>query len=47
MAGYIIVLSKKAEKQLDKLDDHTAKPLLEALRIIERSPSTRFPKIKR
>lgn len=47
MAGYIIVLSKKAEKQLDKLDDNTTKPLLEALRIIERSPSTRLPKIKR
>ena len=31
MPKYTAVLSKKAKKQLDKLSDHIAKPILEAI----------------
>ena len=31
MANYTIVLSKKAQKQLDKLSDHIAEPILNAI----------------
>ena len=31
MADYTIVLSKKAQKQLDKLDDYTAAPIVDAI----------------
>ncbi len=43
MAGYIIVLSKKAEKQLDKLDDYTAKLLLEAISGLSKNPVHKVP----
>ncbi|OJU24843.1 MAG: hypothetical protein BGN92_08675 [Sphingobacteriales bacterium 41-5] len=43
MAGYIIVLSKKAEKQLDKLDDYTANPLLEAISGLSKNPRPQGP----
>ena len=40
MAKYTIVLSKKAQKQLDKFSDHIAEPILVA---IEKLESNRKP----
>jgi hypothetical protein len=33
MANYTVILSKKAQKQLDKLSDHIAEPILAAMPI--------------
>lgn len=38
MAGYIIVLSKKSEKQLDKLSNSDAKPIFEAISGLSKNP---------
>jgi mRNA interferase RelE/StbE len=38
MPKYTAVLSKKAQKQLDKLSDHIAKPILEAIADLETNP---------
>ena len=38
MPKYIIVLSKKAEKELDKLSDKIAEPILTAIRELENEP---------
>lgn len=38
MPNYIIVLSKKAQKQLDKLSDNIADPILEAIANLEENP---------
>ena len=47
MANYIIVLSKKAQKQLDKLSNNIAKPIFEAIMALEKSPRpSGFKKLK-
>ncbi len=38
MAKYLIQLSKKAQKQLDKLPDPTADPILRAIYTLESDP---------
>ncbi len=38
MPKYIAVLSKKAQKQLDKLSDKIAEPLLDAISELEKNP---------
>ena len=38
MPKYIIVLSKKAEKELDKLSDKIAEPILTAISELENEP---------
>jgi mRNA interferase RelE/StbE len=38
MPNYIAVLSKKAQKQLDKLSDSIAEPILEAIAQLEENP---------
>ncbi|MFI5137738.1 MAG: type II toxin-antitoxin system RelE/ParE family toxin [Sphingobacteriales bacterium] len=38
MANYTIVLSKKAQKQLDKLSDHIAEPILNAIAGLKENP---------
>ncbi len=38
MANYIIALSKKAQKQLDKLSDNIAKPIFEAITSLQENP---------
>lgn len=38
MPKYIAVLSKKAQKQLDKLSDNIAEPILEAIAELEENP---------
>jgi len=38
MATYTVVLSGKAAKQLDKLSDHIAKPILEAIASLQDNP---------
>ncbi len=38
MANYIIVLSKRAEKQLDQLSDIIAEPILETIAGLELNP---------
>jgi len=38
MASYTIVLSKKAQKQLDKLSDQIVEPILGAIAELERNP---------
>ncbi len=38
MPNYTIVLSKKAQKQLDKLSDTIAEPILEAIGSLEANP---------
>ncbi len=38
MANYIIVLTKKAQKQLDRLSDVVAFPILEAIIDLESNP---------
>jgi mRNA interferase RelE/StbE len=38
MPDYVIVLSKKAQKQLDKLSDNIADPILEAIANLEENP---------
>lgn len=38
MGSYIVVLSKKAQKQLDKLSDNIAKPIIEAITNLETDP---------
>ena len=38
MANYTVVLSKKAQKQLDKLSDNIAKPIFEAIAGLEENP---------
>lgn len=38
MHKFIIVLSKKAQKQLDKLSDNIAEPILEAISHLEENP---------
>ncbi len=38
MAKYTAVLSKKAQKQLDKLSDFNAKPIIEAILSLEKNP---------
>lgn len=38
MPNYTIVLSKKAQKQLDKLSDNIAEPILEAIGSLENDP---------
>ncbi len=38
MANYTIVLSRKAQKQLDKLSDHIAFPIFEAIQDLREEP---------
>ena len=38
MSVYIVILSKKAEKQLDKLPDQIAFPIIEAIQTLEKDP---------
>ena len=38
MSNYTIVLSKKAQKQLDKLPDNIAEPIFEAISLLENEP---------
>ena len=38
MSNYAIVLSKKAQKQLDKLPDNIAEPIFEAISLLENEP---------
>ena len=38
MPDYTVVLSKKAQKQLDKLSDKIAEPILEAISRLEENP---------
>jgi mRNA interferase RelE/StbE len=38
MADYTIVLSKKAQKQLDKLQDHIAAPIIDAITGLGKNP---------
>ena len=38
MPNYVIVLSKKAQKQLDKLSDNIADPILEAITNLGENP---------
>jgi mRNA interferase RelE/StbE len=38
MPNYTAVLSKKAQKQLDKLSDNIAKPILEVISALEENP---------
>lgn len=38
MPNYIIVLSKKAQKQLDKFPDSIAEPIIEAIASLETNP---------
>lgn len=38
MPDYTVVLSKKAQKQLDKLSDKIAEPILEAISSLEENP---------
>lgn len=38
MPNYTIVLSKKAQKQLDKLSDQIAAPIMEAIADLEENP---------
>ncbi|MBK9256459.1 MAG: type II toxin-antitoxin system RelE/ParE family toxin [Saprospiraceae bacterium] len=38
MSNYIVVLSKKAQKQLDKLADNIAEPIIEAIVGLEENP---------
>lgn len=38
MPNYTIVLSKKAQKQLDKLPDNIAEPIFEAISLLENEP---------
>jgi mRNA interferase RelE/StbE len=38
MPNYTAVLSKKAQKQLDKLSDNIAKPIIEAILELEENP---------
>lgn len=38
MPKYIAVLSKKAQKQLDKLPDNVAEPILKAIFELEKNP---------
>jgi mRNA interferase RelE/StbE len=38
MANYTVVLSKKAQKQLDKLSDAIAEPIFEAISNLEENP---------
>jgi len=38
MPNYIAVLSKKAQKQLDKLSDSIAEPIIEAIAQLEENP---------
>ena len=47
MSSYIVVLSKKAQKQLDKLSDHIAEPILNAITDLENNPRPAgFKKLK-
>lgn len=38
MANYTVVLSKKAQKVLDKLSDHIADPIFDAIANLEQNP---------
>lgn len=38
MANYTAVLSKKAQKQLDKFSNHIANPILDAIADLEENP---------
>ena len=38
MPNYTVVLSKKAQKQLDKLSDNIAKPIFDAIAGLEENP---------
>lgn len=38
MPDYTVILSKKAQKQLDKLSDTIAEPILEAIAALEENP---------
>ena len=38
MPNYTIILSKKAQKQLDKLSDNIAEPIIEAIGTLETNP---------
>ena len=38
MSNYTVVLSKKAQKQLDKLSDSIAEPILKAIGSLEENP---------
>ncbi len=38
MPNYTVVLSKKAQKQLDKLSDNIAEPIIDAITGLEQNP---------
>lgn len=38
MPSYIAILSRKAQKQLDKMSDDIAAPIFEAISDLERNP---------
>lgn len=38
MPNYTVVLTKKAQKQLDKLSDHIAEPILECIAGLQQNP---------
>jgi len=47
MANYTVVLSKKAQKELDKLSDFIAGPIIKAITLLEFSPRPNgFKKLK-
>ncbi|MFZ1751863.1 MAG: type II toxin-antitoxin system RelE/ParE family toxin [Saprospiraceae bacterium] len=47
MPNYTAVLSKKAKKQLDKLSDNIAEPILNAIAALEENPRpTGYKKLK-
>ena len=47
MPRYIVVLSKKAQKQLDKLADNIAAPIFKAIGALEENPRPPGQKTKR
>lgn len=47
MAKYTVVLSKKAQKQLDKLTDNIAEPIIDAIGDLEKDPRPKgYKKLK-
>jgi len=47
MHSYTVVLSKKAQKQLDKLSDHIAFPIFDAIQDLQENPRpTGYKKLK-
>jgi mRNA interferase RelE/StbE len=38
MANYVVVISKKAQKELDKLSENAAEPIIQAISKLEINP---------